>query len=139
MQLMLSRDDGSQEPPLILEVPGNPRIEPEFLIGRADDCDVQLMESSVSRRHCGIAVDTTAQSVRVRDMRSRHGTFVNNERVTGMRALQDGDKLTVGTVPLTIRISSDSSLWDNVSERCRAAQIANRRINLGLCIESARR
>ncbi|MGE5191168.1 MAG: FHA domain-containing protein [Deltaproteobacteria bacterium] len=139
MQLMLSRAEGSQEPPLVLEVPGNPRIEPEFLIGRSDDCELHLRESSVSRRHCVIVVDTTDQSLRVFDRGSRHGTFVNGERVRRMRALHDGDKLTVGTVPLMIRISGDRSLWDNLADRCRAAQIANRRLDFGLCAESAGR
>jgi hypothetical protein len=138
MQLMLSRADGSQEFPLVLDIPGNPRIESEFLIGRAPDCDVHLMEPSVSRHHCGIVVDTMAQSLRVRDKGSRNGTFVNDQPVLGMCALQDGDTLTVGFVPLTIRISSDRSLWDNASKRCRAAQIAKpRRIEFGLSNEKA--
>ncbi len=139
MQLMLFRADKSHEPPLVLEVADNPRIEPEFLIGRSGDCDLQLMESSVSRHHCGLVVDPTAQSLRVFDRGSRHGTFVNDERVTGMHPLQDGDTLTVGSVPLTIRISSDRSFRGNVAERCRAAQISNRRIDFGLCADSARR
>jgi predicted component of type VI protein secretion system len=137
MQLMLTRADGSQEFPLVLEIPGNPRIESEFLIGRAPDCDMRMTEPSVSRHHCGIVVDTTAQSLRVRDMGSRNGTFLNDQRVLGMRDLQDGDKLTVGFVPLTIRISRDRSLWDNAAERCRAAQIANRRLEFAHRNESA--
>jgi predicted component of type VI protein secretion system len=129
MQLILFRADDNQERPLVLEVPSNPRIESEFLVGRTDDCDVHLIDSSVSRHHCGIVVDTRAHSLRVFDKGSRNGTFVNDERVTEMRTLQDGDKLTVGFVPLRIRICSNRSLWDNVAERFRAAQVANRRIN----------
>ena len=139
MQLILSRGGGSHDPVVILEVPDNPRIEPEFLIGRADDCDVRLFDQSVSRHHCAIAVDITARAVRVRDMESRNGTLVNDERVLGMCALQDGDMLTVGHVPLTIRISGDSSFWDNVAERCRAAQIPDRQVNFGPCLDIARR
>jgi predicted component of type VI protein secretion system len=138
MQLMVSRG-GSHDPVVILEVPGNPRIEPEFLIGRADDCDVRLIDHSVSRHHCAIAVDITARSVRVRDMESRNGTFVNDERVWGMCTLEDGDKLTVGHVPLTIHISSDSSFWDNVADRCRAAQIPNRQVDFGVYLDIAHR
>jgi len=139
MRLLLSRGDGGRHPVVILEVPDNPRIEPEFLIGRADDCDVRLIDKSVSRHHCAIAVDITANSVRVRDMESRNGTFVNDERVPGVCALQDGDRLTVGHVPLTIHIPDDSSLWDNVADRCRAAQIPNRQIVLAPCLDIARR
>jgi predicted component of type VI protein secretion system len=139
MQLVLSRGDGSHDPVVILEVPGNPRIEPEFLIGRADDCDVRLIDKSVSRHHCAIAVDIAARAIRVRDMESRNGTFVNDERLPGMCTLQDGDRLTVGHVPLTIHISSDSSFWDNVADRCRAAQIPNRQISLAPCLDLARR
>jgi predicted component of type VI protein secretion system len=140
VQLMLSRADGSREFPWVLEIPGNPRIESEFLIGRAHDCDVNVMEPSVSRHHCGIVVDPTAQSLRVHDKGSRNGTFVNDQPVQGMCALQDGDKLTVGFVPLRIWICSSRSFWDDVAKRCRAAQIAMpRRIESSLGSESVRR
>jgi pSer/pThr/pTyr-binding forkhead associated (FHA) protein len=139
MQLMFSRADESQGPQVMLEVPGNPRIEPEFLIGRADDCDVQLTGKLISRHHCAIAVDIAARSVRVRDMESRNGTFVNGERVLGTCALLDRDTLTVGSVPLTIRISGDSSFWDNVAERYRVAQIPNRQLNFGSFLNIAHR
>jgi hypothetical protein len=139
MQLILSRGGGSHDPVVILEVPGNPRIEPEFLIGRADDCDVRLSDYSVSRHHCAITVDITARSVRVRDMESRNGTFVNDERVPGMCALQDGDTLTVGSVPLKIRILGDNSFWENIADRCRAAQIPNRQVHFGRCLDIAQR
>jgi predicted component of type VI protein secretion system len=100
---------------------------------------VRLIDKSVSRHHCALAVDITTRAIRVRDMESRNGTFVNDERLLGVCALQDGDKLTVGHVPLTIHIASDSSFWDNVADRCRAAQIPNRQINLAPCLDLAHR
>jgi pSer/pThr/pTyr-binding forkhead associated (FHA) protein len=36
----------------------------------------------------------------VDDGLSRNGTFVNGERVTGRRRLQDGDHIGAGTTPL---------------------------------------
>ncbi len=127
MQITFSRSDGSKGEPLVLQIPRNPLIESEFLVGRAEDCDVHLLEPFVSRHHCGIVVDTQTQFLRVRDMGSRNGTFINDQRIVGICDLHDGDKLTVGFIPLTIRISQDGSLWDNAADRCQALRTAKPR------------
>lgn len=53
------------------------------VIGRAQDCDVRLpmdfAHSDVSRHHCLFEIDPP--HVRVRDLGSRNGTFVNGELI----------------------------------------------------------
>jgi hypothetical protein len=39
MEVTLALADGGKEPPVVLEISGNPLLESEFLIGRAHDCD----------------------------------------------------------------------------------------------------
>ena len=124
MKLTLSRADCLDETPLVLDVPENPHIESEVLIGRAHDCDVQIEEPFVSRHHCGLVIDMTNQSVRVRDLGSRNGTLVNDRRVAGLCDIQDGDTLTVGFLPLTIRISGGSSVWDRIGTKLREAPVS---------------
>ena len=69
----------------------------EFLFGRSRVCDVRFgldNQQGVSRRHCALIV--TEGGVSVRDLRSRHGTWVNSVRVTETRALRHGDRLSPG-------------------------------------------
>ncbi|MBM4071308.1 MAG: FHA domain-containing protein [Planctomycetes bacterium] len=53
------------------------------LVGRGHDCDIQLPNafaySDVSRHHCMFEIDPP--HVRVRDLGSRNGTFVNNRNI----------------------------------------------------------
>ena len=54
----------------------------EFLIGRSEDgdCDLVINVPYVSPRHCVIAVGKNYQYT-VRDLNSKNGTFVNDERI----------------------------------------------------------
>ena len=122
LTLTLALGDAAKKQPFVIEVPDNPRLEAEVLIGRSDDCDMQIIEQSVSRHHCGIVVNTDAHSVRIRDRGSANGTFVNDRRVAGICDIHDGDRLTVGGVPLTVGLFGDPSVWDRARERCRRRQ-----------------
>jgi hypothetical protein len=66
-------------------------------IGRSLSADIRFDDPTVSRRHAMIHIgDDTA---RILDDRSLNGVFVNGERVD-MRALEDGDQLTIGRFDL---------------------------------------
>ena len=63
------------------------------VVGRSSDADVRLADRWVSRRHSEIhEIDGTLV---VRDLGSKHGTFVNGLQVPE-KQLMPGDKLTVG-------------------------------------------
>jgi DNA-binding NtrC family response regulator len=67
----------------------------EATIGRSPSCEIPLEDDLVSRRHAQITLrDGKAW---LRDLRSRNGTLVNGERVSGEVALQPGDQVRVGT------------------------------------------
>jgi diguanylate cyclase (GGDEF)-like protein len=65
-----------------------------LLIGRGDDCDVRLVDHSVSRKHARIEPGT--EGYFVSDQQSTNGTFVNDKQLDGPWLLQDGDYLRVG-------------------------------------------
>lgn len=67
---------------------------PKFFIGRAEDCQLRPKSDMISRHHCVLMIESDA--VVVRDLGSRNGTFVNNERVSGETPLKHGDRLRVG-------------------------------------------
>src|SRR5262245_51266761 len=66
--------------------------EREGIIGRESDW-VVLSESSASRRHCVIVI--TENRIRIRDLGSRNGTFINHIPIQE-RMLKEGDVLEIG-------------------------------------------
>jgi hypothetical protein len=78
---------------------------PKCVIGRGDDCHLRPQSEAISRRHCEIV--TTENEVIVRDLKSRNGTFVNDERVADEAVLLSGDILRVG--PLQFELVIDQS------------------------------
>lgn len=69
-------------------------IEPHrpFRIGRTTGCELVLPEETVSRRHAELLA---GDDLRIRDLDSTHGVFVNGERVA-RASLELGDRITVG-------------------------------------------
>lgn len=86
-----------------------------FHIGREDSCDFQLYNAQVSRQHCDLVIDE--KSVRVRDLGSRNGTYVNGERVWGEMELHNQDTLAIA--PLLFTVSIRESRKPNLLERLR--------------------
>jgi pSer/pThr/pTyr-binding forkhead associated (FHA) protein/tetratricopeptide (TPR) repeat protein len=69
-------------------------LDPGILVvGRADDCSLQLTDPMVSRRHAEFEVGAT--EILVRDLGSTVGTIVNEVRVQAHR-LHPGDIVTLG-------------------------------------------
>src|SRR3954451_7331938 len=79
---------------------------PKCLIGRGEDCHLRPNSDAISRHHCVIV--TTENEVIVRDLKSRNGTFVNEERVAEEAVLLNGDILRVG--PLQFEMMVEQSV-----------------------------
>ncbi len=77
-------------------------VEEETVIGRAQDCGLRIPLIDVSRKHCLMIV--RQGQVRLRDLGSTNGTYVNNKRINEA-VLQAGDRLTIGPVTLTIQVN----------------------------------
>ena len=67
------------------------------LLGRADEADVRVKDQWVSRRHCQL--DLRDGVLVVRDLGSKHGTWVNHRRVEEATVLP-GDELNIGVTTL---------------------------------------
>jgi hypothetical protein len=63
-------------------------------IGRTPPADVILADSEISRAHCLVALKD--DELYVSDLNSTNGTFVDGEKVTGVRLLPVGSILQVG-------------------------------------------
>lgn len=78
-------------------------IDKELQVGRSEECDIFLLDPSVSRRHAVVAIEGGAPIVR--DVGSTNGTLVNGERVKE-RQLAEGDEVTFGKT--TLRLETDA-------------------------------
>jgi hypothetical protein len=76
---------------------------PVTVIGRGAEADVVVDDPGVSRRHAEIHTGTGR--VRVVDLGSTNGTFVDGERV-GTGDLADGSRITVGRTRIVVRMGS---------------------------------
>ncbi|MFH1716861.1 MAG: FHA domain-containing protein [Planctomycetota bacterium] len=71
-------------------------------IGRSHDCDLRVPLRVVSRKHCELSQN--AEALKVRDLNSRFGTFVNGKRISEA-AVRAGDYIRIG--PLTFLLQID--------------------------------
>jgi putative nucleotidyltransferase with HDIG domain len=69
-------------------------------VGRTAQCDVQLDDPSVSRKHCRIAF--TDGLLHVKDLDSANGTFINERPITEATA-RAGDLIRLGAAILEVR------------------------------------
>ena len=93
------------------------------VVGRAEDCDIRLPRdcgfADISRHHCVLDVDPP--TIRVRDLGSRNGTYVNGEPIGqrprhqpaeevdgtefAARELRNGDEVRVGSTVCRVGIA----------------------------------
>jgi pSer/pThr/pTyr-binding forkhead associated (FHA) protein len=78
--------------------------EGESILGRDPGCSVWLDAAGVSRRHARIDVQRGGDIIRVEDLGSMNGTFVDESPVRGIVQVRDGSVIQVGRVELTVRV-----------------------------------
>jgi hypothetical protein len=71
-----------------------------MVIGRSKECDIQLEDPNVSRRHAEVRQEGTAYWIV--DLESTNGIEVNGRRLKRAK-LEDGDTVTVGSTEITFR------------------------------------
>jgi DNA-binding winged helix-turn-helix (wHTH) protein len=78
--------------------------EGESIVGRDPGCSVWLDAPGVSRRHARIDVQCGGDIIRIEDLGSMNGTFVDQFPVRGIVQIRDGSVIHVGRVELTVRV-----------------------------------
>ena len=73
----------------------------EHVLGRSEEAQVRLDAPGVSRRHARIVV--TSEEATIEDLASKNGTYVGERRLEGPSALQDGDRVRLGSQLLVFR------------------------------------
>lgn len=87
-----------------------------FIIGRSKEASLRAGSEAISRKHC--VLKQTESGTTVQDLGSRNGTYVNDEKIDGVRKLENGDRLKVG--PLEFRFESEAQV-----KQAKAPKIKN--------------
>jgi EmrB/QacA subfamily drug resistance transporter len=79
-------------------------------IGREPECDLQVLDSEVSRRHAKITIGD--HEALIDDLHSANGTYVNGERILSEYRLAPGDRIQIGeaTISLTSPVLQGSAV-----------------------------
>ena len=85
-----------------------------FVVGVERDCDLRPASTLLSRHHCVFKKDEYA--VRVRDLGSKNGTFVNGRRISSEVVLNPGDEVTVGDVRLHVVLSASPQVQQSAAD-----------------------
>lgn len=94
----LARRGSSDRAPLLVlkyndvELQRFPVMGAEVVVGRAKDCDIQIAERRLSRRHCKVFQDADG-GFYLTDLGSQNGTYVNRRRIPQFYELNHGDVL----------------------------------------------
>jgi DNA-binding CsgD family transcriptional regulator len=98
-------------------------------LGRSSKCELIVKHDTVSRRHAELEV--TDGAVRVRDLDSRNGTFIENERIrTG--GLKKGDHLRFGSVAFELTLAAAGTDSDSDIETAKCS-LEGARFDLSHC------
>jgi predicted component of type VI protein secretion system len=84
-----------------------PLPQGRFLIGREEDCHLRPNSELVSRHHCVFTNDNI--TLRLRDLGSTNGTFVNGERLKTAVVLKAGDRVSVGKLDFEVVIGDPAA------------------------------
>ena len=110
---LLNDDDAAQVRRVALEVIEGPQrglgLSSEggdrITIGSHESCDLVIDDPTVSRFHCELRVD---RRVRVRDVGSRNGTFVDGVEICEA-VLRDGSRLRLGRSVVRVELGAPTS------------------------------
>lgn len=71
----------------------------EVVVGRGTDCDFQINDANISRRHAVIRRDWN--DITIEDCGSKNGVVINDKRINKTASLRDADEILLGAVQLT--------------------------------------
>jgi EmrB/QacA subfamily drug resistance transporter len=113
---------GSDGELIILSGPGAgtaTAVTASATIGREPECDLQVLDSEVSRRHAKVMIRDGAASID--DLHSANGTYVNGERILEPYTLAPGDQIQIGEA--TIQLTSP--VFEGVAEHEQPIQVTS--------------
>lgn len=99
------------------------------VIGRGEALPLQILDDLVSRKHLRIRFDEPTNKYYAEDMNSKHGVFLNGQKVNAPTVLVDGDEILIGQTTLLFTEKDfddrESALmhYKKIGERMRPTRI----------------
>ena len=95
----------------------------KVVMGRGEQADIQILDSSLSRLHCCITRED--ESFIIEDLESRNGTWVNGNQITRAHLLS-GDRIKTGGIEFEFKVDEErrkvqACLIADVPERVEGA------------------
>jgi len=72
-----------------------------FVIGRADDCDLKLIDDRISRHHCEVHI--SGDLLWIRDLESTNGTYVNENIIKHAELLEPDDIISIAKYKFKVK------------------------------------
>ncbi len=98
------------------------------VIGRQQECDLCIPLMNVSRRHCQLNQD--GDRLTIRDMGSRNGLFVNDQRVEEAE-ITAGDRVRIGPLLFVVQVNGQpttESLIPAPTEPIAASEVKTKKL-----------
>ena len=103
---------------LVVESGGKRKVlnlrDSEAVLGRAHGNTVRIPSAEVSRQHCRLVIDDGL--VRLEDLDSVNGTFLNGTRIRRSEVVRPGDHLEVGPVTFVVEYELTPDALDRLRE-----------------------
>ena len=103
------------------------------VIGRDQAVPIQIVDEHVSRKHMQIRFERADEKYYAIDMKSKHGVFLNNRRISEEAVLNDGDEIRLGEATLLFTLEdfddreSAFTHFKKAGERIRVTRIDDSR------------
>lgn len=82
------------------------------VVGRNEALPIQILDDLVSRKHLQIRYDKQQDKHYAVDMKSRHGVFINDRKISEETALVDDDEILIGQTTLLFT-EKDFDDWES--------------------------
>jgi len=100
---------------MIIRIPNG-----KLVVGRGEDCDLQLLSAFVSTHHCILLFDD--RTLRIRDLGSKNGTFVNGHQIgTSLTILLTGDTVSIGELSVLVDLAPEKPGTEPPDSEARSA------------------
>ena len=90
-------------------------------IGREPECELQVLDSEVSRRHAKVTIRDGVAAID--DLHSANGTYVNDDRILEQRTLSPGDRIQIGEATIVL----SSPVFKGTAVRPQPVQVTGMR------------